>query len=114
MRLVQNKYRRFKIILFKKIVVCLLAFFIAKPIFIVLNNFFDNSDEISFLMIENESLEDENSEEELEEIEESDKFLLANIDVILFQELQILFANSIENSSLFEHKLIDPPPEFIV
>ena len=80
----------------------------------VVNNFFDNSDEISFLMIENESLEDENSEEELEEIEESDKFLLANIDVILFQELQILFANSIENSSLFEHKLIDPPPEFIV
>jgi hypothetical protein len=65
-------------------------------------------------MIENESLEDENSEEELEEIEESDKFLLANIDIILFQELQILFANSIETSSLFEHKLIDPPPEFIV
>lgn len=95
-------------------VVFLLSFFIAQPIFVVVNTFFNSSDEIAFLMIENESLEDENSEEELEELEESDKILQANIDVILFQELQILFANAIETNSLFEHKLIDPPPEFIL
>lgn len=100
-----------RINIFKVLIVCLFSVFIGKPIINTVNVFLNNSEEISFLMIENESLEDENNEEEEKEVE---KIIQTRISDNLTQEFSLLYSENIQFDSDFEYKLIDPPPEFIL
>jgi hypothetical protein len=88
----------------------MLIVFVAKPIFNTLNTLLDDSDEIS-LLIDNELTEEENNEEE---IEESEKILQIEIEAVLHQKIKGAISNNIQLSSEFEYKIIDPPPEFIL